>query len=59
VVSLLCHYSNTVSARFTMICARDGLKIVKMHFPWLCYLFTCMLTTYDRSVAVSLSFNAI
>jgi hypothetical protein len=59
VVNPLLHYSNTVCARFTVVCTSDKLKMVKLCLAWLCYLLTCMLTAYDKCVAVCISFSVL
>ena len=58
-INPLLHYSNAVCATFTVVCARDNLKMVEMCLAWLCYLLTLMLNTYDKCVAACISCSAL
>lgn len=57
-VNPLLHCSNTC-ATFTVVCARDNLKMVKTCHAWLCYLLTHILNTYDRCVGACISFSPL
>jgi hypothetical protein len=59
VIIPLLHYSSTVCARFTMACARNKLKMVKLCLTWLWFLLTSMLIAYEKCIAVCISFSLL